>query len=166
MSFTEYNSNEFEINSGNREAYDLCRSIITEDKRGCFIALHGPAQCGKTHLIKSILSGYKRQFPSRRVGYTNYDRIMDNVFSSAYWEYEIGIHKELSLYDVYVIDDLQFLSGKPSTQMLFAEIVKEVLQLGGNVLVAFKCPVEDLRLFLDDIGSDDICQVVELEKAV
>ena len=154
MSFTEYNSNEFENNSGNREAYDLCRSIITEDKRGCFIALHGSAQSGKTYLIKSILSEYKRQFPSRRVGYTNYNRIMDNVFSSKYWEFETGIHRELSLYDVYVIDDLQLLSGKPSTQLLFADIVNEVLQIGGNVLVAFKCPVEDLKLFLDDIGSD------------
>lgn len=152
----------FIISECNKKAYDMFHSIISEDKRGCFLALSGPNLCGKTHLSKIMQSQYKEQFPHRRVGYTDYDSILMRSYSSPDWEYETSFYEEICGYDLLVIDNMQFAAGMKSTQQFYASIINEALDCGVNVVVAFDCPVGHLKTFLDDIYSEENLGVVEI----
>lgn len=149
----------------NKKAYDLCFSIISEDKRGCIVALSGPNLCGKTHLTKILQSEYIKQFPYRRTGYTDYDSIIMRSYSSSDWEYETSFYEEIRGYDLLILDNMQFAVGKIFTQHFYASIVNEVLNCGGNVVVAFDCPVSYLEAFLDNICSEENLGVVEIKEA-
>lgn len=155
----------FIVSECNKKAYGLCFSIISEDKRGCIVALSGPNLCGKTHLTKVLQSEYIKQFPYRRTGYTDYDSILMRSYSSYDWEYETSFHEEIRGYDLLILDNMQFAVGKISTQHFYASIVNEVLNCGGNVVVTFDCPVNYLEAFLDNICFEENLGVVEIKKA-
>lgn len=155
----------FIVSECNKKAYDLCHSIISEDKRGCFLALSGPNLCGKTHLTKVLQSEYIKQFPDRRTGYTDYDSILMRSYCSPDWEYETSFHEEIRGYDLLVLDNMQFAAGKISTQHFYASIVNEALNCGGNVVVAFDCAMSYLEMFLDNICSEENLGVVGIKEA-
>jgi chromosomal replication initiator protein len=78
--------------------------------------IYGGTGLGKTHLIQSIGNHIKQNHPTKKVFYTTSEQFfLDNV--NSVMNKRGNLFKEkYRKYDVLIMDDVQFLSGKPGTQ--------------------------------------------------
>ena len=78
--------------------------------------LYGNTGLGKTHLMQSIGNAVKKKYPDRKVFYTSLEKFyMDLV--NAITQNKINSFKEkYRKYDVFIMDDIQFINGKEKTQ--------------------------------------------------
>jgi chromosomal replication initiator protein len=78
--------------------------------------IHGSTGHGKTHLIQAVGNQIKMNFPSKRVFYLTSEKFM-HEYMFAVQNNKVPLFKEkYRKYDVLIMDDIQFLSNKKSTQ--------------------------------------------------
>ena len=105
------------VGSSNELAHAACQSISKtpgQDYNPLFI--YGGVGLGKTHLMHAVGNQIKQNFPEKSILYTNSERFTSDLVRSIKSN-TIGKFKETFMeYDVLIIDDIQFLSGKEKTQ--------------------------------------------------
>ncbi len=105
--------------------------------------IFGGSGLGKTHVAQAIGNEVKRRFPELQVLYVSMHKFQAQ-YTTAILNKEVNdfIHF-YQMVDVLIIDDIQELSGKPSTQNAFFNIFNH-LQLAGKqlILTSDKPPVE------------------------
>jgi len=80
------------------------------------VVFHGPYGFGKTHLLQALAAEAMRTAPRRKVVYLTAERFMSS-FVRALMERQMAAFKdELRSADLLLIDDIQFIGGKQSTQ--------------------------------------------------
>lgn len=78
--------------------------------------IHGSTGHGKTHLIQAVGNQIKMNFPNKRVFYLTSEKFMHEYMFSVQ-NNKVPLFKEkYRKYDVLIMDDIQFLSNKKSTQ--------------------------------------------------
>ncbi len=78
--------------------------------------IHGSTGHGKTHLIQAVGNQIKMNFPNKRVFYLTSEKFM-HEYMFAVQNNKVPLFKEkYRKYDVLIMDDIQFLSNKKSTQ--------------------------------------------------
>ncbi len=78
--------------------------------------IHGSTGHGKTHLIQAVGNQIKANFPSKRIFYLTSEKFM-HEYMFAVQNNKLPLFKEkYRKYDVLIMDDIQFLSNKKSTQ--------------------------------------------------
>ena len=105
--------------------------------------LHGPPGLGKTHLLGSIANYLHRHSPELVVHYTTAE-CFTNEFVSSLQGTGIDAFKErYRRADVLLIDDVQFLQGKPRTADEFFHTFNALYEHGAQlVLTADRVPAE------------------------
>lgn len=147
--FAEYNFNTYIEGESNRLARSVGESIaIKPAKTFNPLFVYGPSGCGKTHLINAIGLRAKELHPEMRVLYLSAHlfevQYRDAVKNNKVPEF-ILFYQTI---DILILDDVQELSGKKSTQNTFFHIFNH-LQLNGKqiILAADRPPIaiEDLE---------------------
>ncbi|HWE99473.1 MAG TPA: chromosomal replication initiator protein DnaA [Caulobacteraceae bacterium] len=80
------------------------------------VIFHGPYGFGKTHLLQALAAEASRNAPSRKVVYLTAERFMSSFVRAVMERQTAGFKEELRSADLLLIDDLQFIAGKQSTQ--------------------------------------------------
>lgn len=112
-----YTFDTFVVGSFNELAYAAAQAIIKNSGRvyNPFF-IYGKTGCGKTHLIQAIGNAIKSNNESMKVFYVTSEKFAQDLIS-ALQQNKINTFKEkYRKYDVFVMDDIQFLSGKEKTQ--------------------------------------------------
>lgn len=117
---SKYTFSNFVVGTSNELAYAAARKVA-DGRSVTFNPLffHGGVGLGKTHLMHAIALEIKEKHPERRVIYLSAEQFMHR-FVTALRNYDMQSFKEeFRNLDVLLIDDLQFISGKNSTQEEF-----------------------------------------------
>jgi chromosomal replication initiator protein len=113
----KYTFDSFVIGPFNELAYAASWAIIKQP--GVVynpLFIHGPTGHGKTHLIQAVGNQIKTNFPSKRVFYMTSEKFMQE-YVTAVQNNRVPIFKDkYRKYDVMIMDDIQFLENKKSTQ--------------------------------------------------
>ena len=116
----KYTFSNFITGPSNELAYAAAKKIA-DGRSVTFNPLffHGGVGLGKTHLMHAIALEIKEKHPKRRVIYLSAEQFMYR-FVTALRNYDMQAFKEeFRSVDILLIDDLQFISGKNSTQEEF-----------------------------------------------
>lgn len=110
-----YTFDTFVIGAFNETAYAASQTIIkTPGSAFNPFCVYGPTGLGKTHLIQSIGNYLKKE--GARVFYTTSEKFSLDYITSVQ-NNKINVFKEkYRSYDVFIMDDIQFLSNKERTQ--------------------------------------------------
>lgn len=81
--------------------------------------LYGGVGLGKTHLMHAIAWHIRRNNPERRVMYLSAEKFMYQFIRAIRFNDAISFKDQFRSVDVLMIDDVQFISGKDSTQEEF-----------------------------------------------
>ena len=81
--------------------------------------LYGGVGLGKTHLMNAIAWEMRERFPERRVFYMSAEYFMYRFIASLRHKGTVEFKQQLRTADVLMVDDIQFFSGKDSTQEEF-----------------------------------------------
>lgn len=81
--------------------------------------LYGGVGLGKTHLMHAIAWEMRERYPERRVLYMSAEYFMYRFIAALRHRDTVEFKRQLRTADVLMVDDIQFISGKDSTQEEF-----------------------------------------------
>jgi chromosomal replication initiator protein len=98
--------------------------------------IHAQTGQGKTHLLHAIGHEFRRNNPGARVLYMSAERFMFEFVSAMRAKDTLAFKARLRSVDVLMIDDVQFIAGKESTQEEFLHTVDELMSSGRRLVIS------------------------------
>ena len=81
--------------------------------------IYGPAGVGKTHLLYAIANGIRKANPNANIVYIKGDQFTNELIAAIRDGKNIEFRSKYREADLFLIDDIQFIAGKESTQEEF-----------------------------------------------
>ena len=162
----------FVVGSCNQFAVAAAKAVVEEPGKSYNpLFVYGGVGLGKTHLLHAIGNQLEKERPDLNVIYTtteNFTNELINAIQANRRSSETEFRKHYRNADVLIVDDIQFIISKISTQEEFFNTFNELIQKGKQVIISSDKPPKDInpleeRLrsrfemgLLADIGYPDI----------
>lgn len=112
-----YTFDSFVVGPFNELANVAARAVI--DKPGTAynpLFIYGDTGRGKTHLIQAIGNQMKKAFPAKKVYYITSEKFAVDYMSSVQNQRVNQFKEKYRVYDILIMDDIQFFSNKEKSQ--------------------------------------------------
>ena len=107
------------------------------------LVIHSRVGLGKTHLLHAIAAHARATRPQARVVYMSAEKFMYQFVRALRFKDTMAFKAHLRSIDVLMIDDIQFICGKESTQEEFFHTINALIDNGKQVVVtADRAPSE------------------------
>ena len=132
----------FVVDTSNRVAFNAARALAEPGvPRFSPLFLHSGTGQGKTHLMHAIGAAYLAAVPEARVLLMSAERFMFDFVQALRNRDTHSFKTRLRSADLLLVDDLQFIAGKDSTQEEFFHTMNEVMGAGKRLVIsADRCP--------------------------
>lgn len=108
-----YTFESFIVGPFNELAYAAAQAVIKNPQNAYNpLFFYGSSGLGKTHLIQAVGNEIKKLFPDKRVFYTTAEKFMNDYTTSVQTNRSNTFREKYRKFDVLIIDDIQFVSGK------------------------------------------------------
>jgi chromosomal replication initiator protein len=104
------------------------------------VVFHGPYGFGKTHLLNALAWEAMRCAPTRRVLYLTSERFLSSFIQAVMERRMAAFKDELRSADLLLIDDVQFIGGKQSTQEELFHTLAALMEDGRRVVFSADRP--------------------------
>ena len=120
---------------------------VAESKKVPFnpLFLYGGVGLGKTHLMHAIAHEIKRRNPERRVIYLSAEKFMYHFIKALRYKDTVAFKEQFRTVDVLMIDDVQFISGKDSTQEEFFHTFNALVDQNRQLIISADKSPQDLE---------------------
>jgi len=81
--------------------------------------IYGPPGVGKTHLLYAIANGIRKENPDANIVYIKGDQFTNELIAAIQSGKNIEFRSKYREADLFLVDDIQFIAGKESTQEEF-----------------------------------------------
>lgn len=116
----QFSFDSFVVGPSNRFAHGAAIAVTNhpgEVYNPLFI--YGPAGVGKTHLLYAIANGIRKKNPGANIVYIKGDEFTNELIAAIQSGKNIEFRSKYREADLFLIDDIQFIAGKESTQEEF-----------------------------------------------
>src|ERR1017187_7563176 len=115
-----YTFDSFIVGGSNQFAHAACRAVAEVPARSYNpLFIYGGVGLGKTHLMHAIGHYVLKHMPAYKVTYIRAERFMNEMVNALRFDRILEFRERYRSVDVLLIDDVQFLSRKESTQTEF-----------------------------------------------
>lgn len=134
----------FVVGKPNEFAYAAARKIAESDVVTANpLFLYGGVGLGKTHLMHAIAHAIKLRNPSRTVVYLSAEKFMYRFIRALRFKDMMSFKEQFRSVDVLMIDDVQFIAGKESTQEEFFHTFNALIDQNKQIILsADKSPTD------------------------
>ena len=139
-----YRFSNFIVGAPNQLAYAIARRVAEEpDAKYNPLFLYGGVGLGKTHLMHAIAWEIHARQPHRKVMYVSAEKFMYRFIRALRFKDMMSFKEQFRSVDVLMVDDVQFISGKDSTQEEFFHTFNALVDDGRQVILsADKSPTD------------------------
>lgn len=139
------NFENFVVGKPNEFAYAAAQRIA-ESKEVAFnpLFLYGSVGLGKTHLMHAIAWRIKEREPGRQIAYMSAEKFMYLFVKSVRYKSTMSFKEQFRSVDVLMIDDIQFICGKDSTQEEFFHTFNTLVDNNRQVIISADKSPSDL----------------------
>jgi chromosomal replication initiator protein len=132
----------FVVDASNRVAFNAAKALAEPGApRFSPLFLHSGTGQGKTHLMHAIGHAYRKAVPEAAVICMSAERFMFEFVQALRAKDTFAFKARLRAADLLLIDDLQFIAGKDSTQEEFFHTINEIMNAGKRIVItADRCP--------------------------
>jgi chromosomal replication initiator protein len=115
--------------------------------------LYGGVGLGKTHLMHAIAWEIRRRQPEREVLYLSAEKFMFQFIRAVRYKDTMAFKQQFRSVDVLMVDDVQFISGKDSTQEEFFHTFNALVDHNRQVVISADRSPSDLEGIEERIRS-------------
>ncbi|MFL9842355.1 chromosomal replication initiator protein DnaA [Sphingomonas sp. ST-64] len=134
---SRFTFDRFVVDTSNRVAFNAARGLAEPGKpRFSPLYLHSTTGQGKTHLMHAIGHAFLDACPDATAIYMPAERFMFEFVRAVREKDTFSFKARLRGVDLLMIDDLQFIAGKESTQEEFFHTVDEFMREGKRLVIA------------------------------
>ena len=141
-----YTFDNFVLGKPNEFAYAAARRLAeAESVPFNPLFLYGGVGLGKTHLMHAIAWHIRRTQPHRMVIYLSAEKFMYRFIRALRDKNTVDFKDQFRSVDVLMVDDVQFISGKDSTQEEFFHTFNALVDQGRQIIVSADKSPSDLE---------------------
>ena len=151
-----YTFDTFIVGKSNEFAYAACQSVAKINGTDTYnpLFIYGPSGLGKTHLLIAISHEMKKNNPELNIIYVTGETFANELIEAIHQKKDTSsFHEKYRSADVLLVDDVQFISGRESTQEEFFHTFNMLHSEGKQIVLTSDRPPKDLRILEDRIRS-------------
>jgi chromosomal replication initiator protein len=144
----------FVVGGGTRFTHAACMAVAgNPGKTYNPLFIFGGSGLGKTHLLHAIGHAVKQSRPQARVYYVPAERFTNEMIYAIQHAQTLAFRNKYRNVDVLLIDDIQFLAGKESTQEEFFYTFNALRDAHKQVVVTADKPPKDIPMLEERLTS-------------
>ena len=150
----EYTFDNFIVGSSNKFAHAACIAVAdrpAQDYNPLFI--YGPSGLGKTHLLYAVTNEIKIKNPFANIIYIKGEDFTNQMIESLAKKSMSKFRDKYRTCDVLLIDDIQFIAGKESTQEEFFHTFNALYEEGKQIILTSDRPPKDIQTLEDRLKT-------------
>jgi chromosomal replication initiator protein len=139
---------------------------------GCFnpVFFHGPYGFGKTHLLNAIAWEAARQRPDKKIVYLTAERFTSTFVKALMDRAAPGFKDDLRTADLLLVDDVQFIGGKRTSEEELFHTLAALMSEGRRVVFASDRPANALSeldgRLRSHLGAGLVCGIEAADKSL
>lgn len=150
----KYTFDNFVIGPSNRFAHAAALAVGESPAKAYNpLFIYGGSGLGKTHLLHAIGHYAQGLFPGAKVRYVSSEEFTNDYINSLATNQIVSFNQRYREVDLLLIDDIQFLGGKDSTQDTFFHTFNTLHEHGKQVVITSDVPPKQLVGFEDRMRS-------------
>lgn len=150
----EFTFQNFVVGDSNRHAHAACLAVA-QNPSGAYnpLFIHGPSGLGKTHLLFAIQNEILRKDPTKVALYIRSEDFVNEFIESVRSNTQMEFKNKYRSLDVFMVDDIQFIAGKDSTQNEFFHTFEALYGENKQIVLVSDRPPKDIQLLTDRLRS-------------
>ncbi len=149
-----YTFDNFVVGNSNKFAFAAASAVANNPAyRYNPLFIHGPSGLGKTHLMYAITNAFKQKNPRANIIYIKSEDFTNQLIESISRSNVANFRNKYRFCDMLLIDDIQFIAGKESTQQEFFHTFNTLIESNRQVILASDRPPSEIKLLEDRLKS-------------
>lgn len=136
---------QFVAGPENAVAHAAALSAVECPGRSSPLVFYGPTSVGKTHLLEGVLAASREQRPAIKAVYLTAEQFTMSFLDALHGSGLPNFRRKLRDLDLFLLDDLQFLTGKKATLVEFIHTLDTLHRGGKQVVLSSDRPPAELR---------------------
>jgi chromosomal replication initiator protein len=150
----EYTFDNFIVGSSNKFAHAACIAVADHPAQNYNpLFIYGPSGLGKTHLLYAITNQLRRKNENVRVIYIKGENFTNHMIESLSRQAMKEFRDTYRSCDVLLIDDIQFIAGKTSTQEEFFHTFNALYEEGKQIILTSDRPPREIKTLEDRLKT-------------
>ncbi len=146
----EYTFDTFIVGNSNKFAHAACLAVAQNPSKAYNpLFLYGNSGLGKTHLLYAIGNEIKKNDASKSICYVKGDDFTNELIESLHRANMSEFRQKYRYADVLLVDDVQFIGGKESTQEEFFHTFETLYLDQKQIILTSDRPPKEIKT-LDD----------------
>jgi len=150
----DYTFEQFVVGTSNRLPHAACLAICLQP--GTLynpLFIHGRSGLGKTHLLQAVCAEMARRDPPHEVIYVSCEALVNDLVRAMQVGQMQEFRDEIRRADLLVVDDIQFLSGRESSQEELFHTFNAVHQARKQIVLSADCAPSEIPRLEDRLVS-------------
>lgn len=150
----EFTFDSFIVGSSNKFAHAASLAVATNPGRAYNpLFIYGNSGLGKTHLLYAIRNEIHKSSPEKMILYVKGDDFTNELIEAIRMNTANEFRQKYRRSDVLLVDDIQFIGGKESTQEEFFHTFNTLYESKSQIVLTSDRPPKEIKTLEDRLRS-------------
>lgn len=152
---SRYTFDNFIVGSSNTFAHAACTAVAREGSAAGYnpLFIYGDSGLGKTHLLYAIINETLRKHPDTKIVYAKGEDFTNEIIAAIANATTLQFREKYRKADMLLIDDIQFIAGKNSTQEEFFHTFNTLYEDNKQIVLTSDRPPKDIKPLEDRLKN-------------
>ena len=149
----EYTFDNFIEGESNKFAKAVCYAVANDPSYCNPLFIYGHSGLGKTHLLYAIMNHMKKNDPNIKIVYKKSETFINELIDAIANHSTSTFKEKYRSADVLMIDDIQFIAGKESTQEEFFHTFSALYESEKLIILTSDRPPKEINPLMDRLRT-------------
>ncbi|MEA4966122.1 MAG: chromosomal replication initiator protein DnaA [Oscillospiraceae bacterium] len=146
----QFTFDRFVVGSSNRFAHAAAVAVANNPAEAYNpLFIYGQSGLGKTHLLYAIAGEIHRQHPDCKIVYIKGDQFTNELIAAVQEGKNVEFRNKYRNADLFLVDDIQFIAGKQSTQEEFFHTFNSLYEAKKQIVLTSDRPPNEMQRLED-----------------
>lgn len=149
----KYTFSNFVVGNSNKYVYAACEGVAKNPFKINPLFIYGGTGLGKTHLLHAIGNYIGENFPHLKSLYVTCERFTNDYIDSLKSGKQSSFREKYRNLDILLIDDIQFIAKKNSTQEAFFHTFNDLYENNKQIIIVSDRPPKEISILEERLVS-------------